>query len=81
MQLYWNAFWRLHKSRGSGFSGPSPISIESIQSYCEIQGIQSTEKVCRIIDYIQAMDNKVMEIAEKKNANESKDEDVDNNGE
>lgn len=54
---YWQAFQRLHQSRGSSGFGPSPISISDIKDYCEVHNITSTDEVCQVVDYIQAMDS------------------------
>ena len=55
LELIWDAFAQLHNARPTGF-GPSPIPMESIESWMRIHGVESVEDRARTLRLIQSMD-------------------------
>jgi len=57
LNLVWDAFWRLHKTRDSGLNGPAGIKLTEMEAYLRIfKGFKPEE----FIDMIAVMDDKFL---------------------
>jgi hypothetical protein len=52
----WEIYVALDGSRGTGMSGPVPITASDIFSYCELVGIRDTETREEILYFVKRLD-------------------------
>lgn len=58
---YFDAFFKLSRSRQIGFGTPQPITISEIRNYLDIEEVTDPDERKQFIDYIQALDSRYLE--------------------
>jgi hypothetical protein len=56
----WKAFTDLNYRRGTGFSGPLPLSYSDIEAYCRMKGIYSLGDRERLLSLLDPLDRQWM---------------------
>jgi hypothetical protein len=70
----YQAFNTLSSSRSYGMSGPLPISITDMASYCQLFEVVSLDERAAFIRQIQRLDHKYLEIVAARNDTNTKGE-------
>lgn len=70
LELFWEAWIILGRSRGSGFSGPEPIAVGDALAWLDTAGYSETAQI-EILSLIQELDQAYIEHVNKKQESKS----------